>query len=458
MAVVGNGLNTRRERAWRRITVLTVVAAFFLGAPATGWPAQTTVPVDRLPHLLIALPESHERPAHAIVVEKSTQTLSVYRYNGSYEKIAEYPCSTGKNRGDKQISGDMKTPEGVYFFTTEYLDHELGPLYGSRAFPMDYPNIADRQEGKGGYAIWMHGTNRPLVPRDSNGCVALRNDTIDEVRRYVQLDRTPILIADRVEYVDMTTTGQIRDRLSSFLEGWRRSLGEGSYHQYLAHYDAGYLPPIQWWPDWQALREPAKESRRSLQVEVTDLAIYRHRELLVAAFAQVISVDDRQIQAGNRKLFIADTENGYRIVGDAYLPENGPEKLSEDKNPLLTAASRYRSVTEPEQMIQPFLDTWLKAWSAKDIQAYGACYAAEFRSQGKNRKQWLAYKNELNRRYEYISVSAADISHRRSGDAAIVRFRQIYESNTFKAKGIKTLHLRMEAGQWKITREIYSGK
>jgi ketosteroid isomerase-like protein len=260
-----------------------------------------------------------------------------------------------------------------------------------------------------------------------------------------------------VEYIDLDAANEIQDGLSSFLEGWRGALAEGTYHQYLSYFDAGYLPPIQWWNDWQTLRDPAKNNRQPLQVEVVDLAIYRHRELLVATFAQVISVDDKRMQAGIRKLFVTETEVGYRIVGDVYVPENGPRQLSEEDNPLLTAARKYRTTTEPEQMIRSFLDAWLSAWSAKDMKAYGECYAADFRSQGKDRNQWLAYKKELNRRYEYIAVSATDISQRRNGNEAIVRFRQLYESNTFKAKGVKTLHLRMEAGRWKITRETYSG-
>ena len=458
MPVVLYGINTQFEAAWHRRAAWVLVLISLLAAPVPGWCTQVVTSVQRLPHLLVALPESHSKPAHAIVVEKSTQTLTVYRYNGSYQKIAEYPCSTGKRTGDKQISGDMKTPEGAYFFTTEYLDNSLGPLYGSRALPMDYPNIADRRDGKGGFAIWMHGTNRPLLPRDSNGCIALENKNIDEVRKYVDLKRTPILVADTVEYVELDSAERIQSRLASFLELWRQALVDGTYHQYLAFFDAAYLPPIQWWTDWRTLRSPTHDSQRPLRVQVEALAVYRHRDLLVATFEQVLVDGDHRMPAGIRKLFIRETDSGYRLVGDGYHPDNGPGRRAPVENPLVAAARRYRTATEPGRMLQVFLDKWLKAWSAGDIEAYGECYAESFRSRGMNRNQWLAYKKELNRRYEYIAVSGTDATHHRNGDNATIRFRQIYESNTFKARGFKTLHLRLEAGQWKITREIYDGK
>ena len=55
-------------------------------------------------------------------------------------KARDYLCTTGQAQGDKQVRGDLKTPEGVYFVVrkrTERLDFEE---YGGEAYILDYPN------------------------------------------------------------------------------------------------------------------------------------------------------------------------------------------------------------------------------------------------------------------------------------------------------------------------------
>ncbi|MBU2521702.1 MAG: L,D-transpeptidase family protein [Proteobacteria bacterium] len=82
---------------------------------------------------------------YAMVVEKDTQCLFLYKYDEKmYNEINRFKCSTGETPGAKSVSGDKRTPEGVYFFTQEYKKRDLAPIYGTRAFPTDYPNILDR--------------------------------------------------------------------------------------------------------------------------------------------------------------------------------------------------------------------------------------------------------------------------------------------------------------------------
>lgn len=76
----------------------------------------------------------------ALIVEKATQTLFLYKFDGKFNLETKMKCSTGKLKGRKSKSGDRKTPEGVYFFTGKYFEKDLAPVYGAGAFPVDYPN------------------------------------------------------------------------------------------------------------------------------------------------------------------------------------------------------------------------------------------------------------------------------------------------------------------------------
>ena len=99
---------------------------------------------------------------HVILVEKSTQKL--YLYDRDYKIVREFHVTTGQRPGDKKKIGDLRTPEGVYFFTVVKDDSELLPEYGVMALPINYPNLIDTVLRKGGNGIWLHATDQPTRP------------------------------------------------------------------------------------------------------------------------------------------------------------------------------------------------------------------------------------------------------------------------------------------------------
>ena len=117
-------------------------------------------------------------PDQAVVaVDKSRQRFFLMEKG----KSRDYLCTTGQAQGDKQVRGDLKTPEGVYFVVrkrTERLDFEE---YGGEAYILDYPNPVDRLRGKTGSGIWVHSRGRAITPFESRGCVVLNLKDIAEV-------------------------------------------------------------------------------------------------------------------------------------------------------------------------------------------------------------------------------------------------------------------------------------
>ena len=141
---------------------------------AGGVPASSPIPEN-----FVLLDTDSQEKAYVILVDKAAQEVLVYACNGQWRLIRRFPCSTGENNGPKQAAGDKKTPEGIYFCTRHYTQKDLSPIYGTHAFPLDYPNTMDQRAGRGGYAIWIHGTNKALQARDTNGCIVLVDDDID---------------------------------------------------------------------------------------------------------------------------------------------------------------------------------------------------------------------------------------------------------------------------------------
>lgn len=434
--------------------MLLISLLVLLVAPVGAGAASGSDRPGLIPDLFVSMPAS-ERPTYALVVEKKSQQLTLFKYDGQFEVIETMKCSTGKARGDKKISGDKKTPVGAYFFTREFSDQELAPLYGTRAFPIDYPNLMDRREGRNGYAIWMHGTNRPLKDRDSNGCIALVNQDIDKLSEYISLKDTPILIAEKIDYKPYARAQSEDAAVRKFLAAWSNALATGTYHDYLAHYDAQYLPDISWWMQWLNTRRPSPSATGVIATRLDYLGIYKHRELYVAIFDQRLSVGAIDALAGRRKIFIADIEGNPRIVGDTFMAADGAQPKQTGGYPLVAAARTLRSRHSGDEAIAQLIDRWLAAWSGKDIKAYGDCYAQHFRSKRMDKQKWLAYKERLNKTYSFIHVTGENIKIFRDQDRATVTLFQTYASNAIKAKGIKTLSLRLEDGKWKIFRETF---
>jgi hypothetical protein len=136
---------------------------------------------------------SDEPPGHLLIVEKALQRLTLFALADGLKPILSLPCATGENHGTKNLSGDRRTPEGVYFITEVFADTKI-TIFGSRAYRLDYPNIFDLHAGRGGDGIFIHGTNKELTPYSTNGCITLDNLDLDQLAPYLEVRNLPVLV------------------------------------------------------------------------------------------------------------------------------------------------------------------------------------------------------------------------------------------------------------------------
>jgi hypothetical protein len=137
---------------------------------------------------------------YLILIEKNLQRLRVLEFSNELRVVAEYPCATGEKLGIKEIRGDSKTPEGIYFITQIFRDNKI-TIFGDRAFHLDYPNFFDREAGRNGDGIFIHGTNKTLQPNSTNGCITLTNYHLDDLERYINQLATPVVIVPELESI-----------------------------------------------------------------------------------------------------------------------------------------------------------------------------------------------------------------------------------------------------------------
>lgn len=430
--------------------------------------------LERIPDALVSF-DPDGGTEYAVVVEKESQQLFVYSFDGVFREVLRFKCSTGKTDGPKSVLGDSRTPEGIYYSDREYEKKDLSSTYGSRAFPVDYPNILDRIAGKSGNSIWLHGTDKPKKPKDTNGCVVLADPDIDMLSKYIRFNRTPVIIAEKLNFVPVSSMKRTGESIHEFLSGWFDSIKNGTYQEYVKFYDYDYVPDITWWSDWNAERKKYYSEKKSFSVIPKRVSVVGHKGIYSVLFEQTAKTGDKESFAGIRKIFLSNRDGEFKIIGEEYLTADKDRNAGADKNPLIAAFSNINNVPgrnqhpredaknrrerekppAKDQAIAETINGWLKAWSSRDIGLYGNYYAKDFISQGMNREAWLKHKEQINGKYDYISVSIEKPVIKPGSNVSRASFVQRYKSSGLNNTGFKELVLKREEGKWKIFRETW---
>ena len=203
----------------------------------------TRPPPGHLPAGLLAL-SRHSR--HVIAVDAARSRLYLLERDGStWRPVAEHPVSLGKAGVDKFREGDARTPLGVYQITSRLDRPALDPFYGDGALTLDYPNALDRNQGRAGSRIWIHGSPRDDVlrpPRDTDGCVVLPNAALRDLMARVATHTTPVLIAADLTWQAPDELATRREHFETAWRGWQHARRAGAEADYAAFYIPGVRP------------------------------------------------------------------------------------------------------------------------------------------------------------------------------------------------------------------------
>ena len=155
--------------------------------------------------------------------------------------VKDFYMTIGSAGSGKQVEGDNKTPIGLYSVTREIDGKKLPDLYGSGAFPVNYPNKVDKWRKRTGYGIWLHGTPSDTysrVPLASEGCFVLSNEDYDEVAVYMrQMERPRVLLVDEVKWLTQEQHQQQRQDYLKVMQDWVASWESLDMDRYSAFYD-----------------------------------------------------------------------------------------------------------------------------------------------------------------------------------------------------------------------------
>ncbi len=315
------GLGNTGHAAPERLEELRAEALARLQALREGPPAGA---VPR--HLLLLAPAQ----SYAIVVDAYRSRVYVYENDrGMPRLVADYYSTLGKRGIDKLREGDQKTPLGLYHVTSMIPGAKLPDLYGWGAFPINYPNDWDRRAGKTGYGIWLHGVpreNYARAPRASDGCIALANDEIADLAKRVRPGATPVVIAERVEWVTPDELRAERSRFMAQLEAWRAEWESRDTDKYLSHYSRDFRAGTMDLAAWSAHKRAVNAGKAWIKVGLSNLSVLRTAST-GAVFEVTFNQDYRSSnlsQRARKRQYWVEEDGRWKI---AYENTVGAQKL-----------------------------------------------------------------------------------------------------------------------------------
>ena len=381
---------------------------------------------------------------NAVLVEKSGKWLHVLKVDGnSVETIDSFQVLTGGVDGDKVVQGDEKTPEGLYFVTGFLSPEKLRSMYpeniarqyGTGAYPLSYPNLKDRLDGKTGGGIWLHGVDPEREETATKGCVAFENEKLTKLADYIGVG-TPVIITDEGM---QGAADQLREHFAKmkkivedYVEAWSSNDIEkfGSfYHSEFKSTTgqklAGYLKYKKTLMDYYPYR----------RVDISNFRIFsQSADEAVAEFDQAYCAPN--VYSYGRKRFYLENENGMKIAVEEFRQMDG------------THFVRSR--------VNEFLINWKNSWESLDTEKYMANYSESFRTRGMDKQGWKDDKAGKFAELKNVKVVIDSISYTAHSPVSYsIEFRQVYQGDSYTDTGIKTLKVEGCPGDFKIVSEYW---
>jgi murein L,D-transpeptidase YafK len=231
---------------------------------------------------------------HAIAIDTSRARLYLFENDdGKLTLIGDYYISVGKSGIEKTEEGDLRTPLGVYYVTSNLDPKSLKDFYGAGALPINYPNPYDARRGRTGRGIWLHGTPPSMyarAPKATDGCVVLANPDLLRIIKTVEIRTTPVVIAHTLRWVPPAAVQGDSRRFADVLQAWRAAKASGDLESMLSFYTSDFTINGKSRADWAPLLKVELGRARGKEIELKDLSFLRwtdSTDTMVVTFGEV---------------------------------------------------------------------------------------------------------------------------------------------------------------------------
>lgn len=260
---------------------------------------------------------------HVLVADMENARLYLYANNaGQPSLVKDYYLTVGSQGYGKQVEGDNKTPIGLYEINKYIDDKELPDLYGKGAFPVNYPNRVDRYRKRTGYGIWLHGTPSNTFARTpwaSEGCFVLSNDDFVDISEYLSVEnRTPVILADNVNWVTMEQLEEKRNALLQVVKQWQQDWESLNTKAYLQHYkQQEFNFGQQSFTGWAKQKEQTNKRKTFIQIDTDIKSLFLYpgeKDMFVVRYKQRYLSNNFKSESDKEQYWQRNEQGNWQII------------------------------------------------------------------------------------------------------------------------------------------------
>jgi len=267
---------------------------------------------------------------YILLVEKNIHKIYLLKYeNGVKTLVSIFDCKTGKNRGDKKEEGDHKTPEGIFFLVAKYSRDKIRGMvgkdnayqYGEMAFSINFPNNIDQLNGKNGSGIWLHGTDEIFSETssyDTRGCVVTTNETIKTLSKYIELQKTPLIIVETLKFNKKKDYIDQKQEFLTVLEGWRSAWEEERIEEYISYYSPTFMRDGRNRSQYKSYK--ANEIFKNIKInyiKLSNIILLKYNDGMIAKFFQDYSASNLSTK-NVKTLYFVKNNNSWEIIAEKF--------------------------------------------------------------------------------------------------------------------------------------------
>ena len=382
-------------------------------------------------------------PPSLVAVDKGAQQLFLMEHRSPLAVAAQYVCTTGQVVGDKKDEGDKKTPEGVYFVQRHIPSGLDFGLYGGMAYTLNYPNPMDLLRRKSGHGIWVHGRGHNIIPRETQGCVAMNNSDLLQLGPKLK-PGTPVVLAQSIVDKAPQTTEEkkIASAIVNMTREWATAWGNRDPVMF-EYYDGDAYTKSRSgdFAEFVATKTRLFNNLPWILNWIDDIYVLQGPDYWVSWFKQYYRAPNLTVQGYRRLYWHKDTEGNLLIAGMEW--ERADLDLEQD----------FLKAQKPS--VDSFIEGWQTAWESANLKKYAESYT-ETASQG-TRKGIDAIRDHKKGVWATAKpkkVRLTDMRYSIDSNGLTVEMVQNYSSSDgFGDKGIKTIVLRPYGISWRIESE-----
>ena len=182
-----------------------------------------------------------------------------------------------------------------------------------------------------------------------------------------------------------------------------------------------------------------------------------YAKLASQAYDKALQIDKSNVGAQHKLSLVRELTGGPAPTVVAAAPKEAPKPpVAAEKPPVTAAVEKPAAPAQNASAdVLKAVNAWAQAWSKKDVDAYLAAYAKDFKTPaGESRADWEKTRRARIEAPKSIAVGVEQAKVTMQGsDQATVSFRQSYRSDKLKTSGRKTLVMTRAEGRWLIREE-----